>query len=111
MIAVVYAVQDIVILFRALAVGVEVARACAMRALRRSCAGGQLSDINPIAAAEWNFVDGLSVCIWEVVCEVEMVRASVPGIIVTTTLRCCCKFRRWLISVVVPKPGTLAIML
>jgi len=59
MIVVVHAVEHVIVLLRALAVGIEVAGAGAVRALRRGRARGQLRDEHPVTAAERNPVDGL----------------------------------------------------
>ena len=59
MIVVVHSVEHVIVLLRALTVGVEVAGARAVRALRRGRARGQLRDVHPVAAAEGDPVDGL----------------------------------------------------
>ena len=59
MIVIVHAIEHVVVLLRALSVGVEVAGARAVRTLRRGRARGQLGDVHPVATAEGDPVDGL----------------------------------------------------
>ena len=59
MIVVVHPVQHVVVLLCALSVGVEVARARAVRALRRGRARGQLRNVYPVSPAQRHLVDRL----------------------------------------------------
>ncbi len=58
---VIHAVEDEVVLLRALSIGVEVALARAARALGRHSARRKLRNEDPVAAVKWNVVDGLRV--------------------------------------------------
>ena len=61
---VVHAIENEVVLFSALSIGLEVAFAAAARTVGNAAPARELRDVDPVAAVQGNAVDGLRAMVW-----------------------------------------------